>query len=94
MEDIILQTVVETTEYIKQASSCMNVASRTTLIDCIAHNPTAGVLIAVLAEREKLGGQVVCVRAKEVVQELFITTITRTCQSSYLLHMVKTKERI
>lgn len=45
MEDTILQTVVETTEYIKQASSCMDEASRTGFIDYIARNPSAGVLI-------------------------------------------------
>ncbi len=45
MEDKILQTVVETPEYIKQASSCMDEESRQSFIDFIAQNPTAGDLI-------------------------------------------------
>ncbi len=45
MEDTILQTVVETPEYIKQAKSCMDEESRRSFIDFIALNPTAGDLI-------------------------------------------------
>lgn len=44
-EDTILQTVVETPEYIKQSSSCMDEESRKGFIDYIACNPTTGELI-------------------------------------------------
>lgn len=45
MEDTRLQTVIETTEYIKQALSCMDEASQNSFIHYIARNPTAGALI-------------------------------------------------
>lgn len=41
-----LQVVVETTEYLKQAESCMDKKSREDFISYIAQNPTEGVLIS------------------------------------------------
>jgi mRNA-degrading endonuclease RelE of RelBE toxin-antitoxin system len=41
----MLQTVVETPEYIKQAKSCMDETSRESFIDYIAENPLDGDLI-------------------------------------------------
>ena len=41
----ILQTVVETTEFIKQATNCMDDKTRENFIDFIAKNPLAGDLI-------------------------------------------------
>jgi hypothetical protein len=45
IEGMILQTVVETPEFIDQAKDCMNDKTREEFIDYIAKNPLAGELI-------------------------------------------------
>ena len=45
MQNSILQTVVETPEFIKQAESCMDATSIKEFIDYIAKNPLDGDLI-------------------------------------------------
>lgn len=45
MKAMILQTVVETPEFIKQAKECMNDDVRSEFIDYIARNPVAGDII-------------------------------------------------
>jgi len=45
-KDIRLQTVVETSEYIKQAEKCMDKSSRVQLVGFIAANPFVGDLIS------------------------------------------------
>lgn len=42
---MILQTVIETPEFIKQAKTCMDNESRTNFIDFIARNPLSGDII-------------------------------------------------
>lgn len=44
-ENIILQTVVETPEFIRQAKTCMDEKMRERFIDYIAKNPLSGDLI-------------------------------------------------
>jgi len=60
----MLQTVVELTEYLKQATTCMSDDSRTNFITFIAKNPLAGCLIPgtggarkVRWQKEKGGGK-------------------------------------
>jgi hypothetical protein len=45
MKGIILQTVLETPEFIKQASTCMDDAARAEFIRFIAENPLSGDVI-------------------------------------------------
>lgn len=45
MKNKILQTVVETSEYIKEAKVCMDELSRKEFVNFIAENPLAGDLI-------------------------------------------------
>ena len=65
-----LQVVVETTEYLKQAESCMDKKSRDDFISHIAQNPMQGDLIPGTGGARFAGKQIV-IRAKVVAPELY-----------------------
>ena len=61
---MILQTVVETPEFIKQAKECMDDDTRNQFIDFIAKNPLAGDIISGTGGARKIRWQVDSHRGK------------------------------
>lgn len=90
----LLQTIVETPEFIKRAKDCMDDQSKEEFIGFIARNPLSGDLIPGTAVPVNYDGRAIHIKANKEELELFIITMTKQCPFFCLRPMPKIKNQI